>query len=119
MRTAAASPQHEVATLQHEAAVGVAAADEVARDIRKERKVKVVEGVALELEDCAFGLLDGLELSDDPDAAFSDANWALLVGSKPRGPGMERGDLIRENGPIFVSRATRSRRPRPTSGCWL
>ena len=65
--------------------------------------MKVVEGVALELEDCAFGLLDGLELSDDPDAAFSDANWALLVGSKPRGPGMERGDLIRENGPIFVS----------------
>ena len=65
--------------------------------------MKVVEGVALELEDCAFGLLDGLELSDDPEAAFSDANWALLVGSKPRGPGMERGDLIRENGPIFVS----------------
>ncbi len=65
--------------------------------------MKVVEGVALELEDCAFGLLDGLELSDDPDAAFSDANWALLVGSKPRGPGMERGDLIKENGPIFVS----------------
>ena len=65
--------------------------------------MKVVEGVALELEDCAFGLLDGLELSDDPDAAFSDANWALLVGSKPRGPGMERGDLIRENGLIFVS----------------
>ena len=65
--------------------------------------MKVVEGVALELEDCAFGLLDGLELSDDPDTAFSDANWALLVGSKPRGPGMERGDLIRENGPIFVS----------------
>ena len=65
--------------------------------------MKVVEGVALELEDCAFGLLDGLDLSDDPDTAFSDANWALLVGSKPRGPGMERGDLIRENGPIFVS----------------
>ena len=65
--------------------------------------MKVVEGVALELEDCAFGLLDGLELSDDPDTAFNDANWALLVGSKPRGPGMERGDLIRENGPIFVS----------------
>ena len=65
--------------------------------------MKVVEGVALELEDCAFGLLEGLDLSDDPDTAFSDANWALLVGSKPRGPGMERGDLIRENGPIFVS----------------
>ena len=65
--------------------------------------MKVVEGVALELEDCAFGLLDGLDLSADPDTAFSDANWALLVGSKPRGPGMERGDLIRENGPIFVS----------------
>jgi len=61
-----------------------------------------VEGVALELEDCAFPLLNGVEVSDDPKVAFTDASWALLVGSKPRGPGMERGDLIRENGPIFV-----------------
>ncbi len=64
--------------------------------------MRAVEGVALELEDCAFPLLAGIELSDDPNVAFSGANWALLVGSKPRGPGMERGDLIRENGPIFV-----------------
>ena len=61
--------------------------------------MKVVEGVALELEDCAFGLLDGLDLSDDPDTAFSDANWALLVGSKPRGPGMERGDRSGKTAP--------------------
>jgi malate dehydrogenase len=64
--------------------------------------MKTVEGVALELEDCAFPLLAGLELTDDPAVAFAGASWALLVGSKPRGPGMERKDLIRENGPIFV-----------------
>ena len=63
--------------------------------------MKAVEGVALELEDCAFPLLAGVELTDDSKSAFADVNWALLVGSKPRGPGMERGDLIRVNGPIF------------------
>lgn len=75
--------------------------------------MKVVEGVALELEDCAFGLLDGLDLSDDPESSLSDVNWALLVGSKPRGPGMERGDLIRENGPIFVSQGNALRKAAP------
>ncbi len=60
-------------------------------------------GVALELEDCAFPLLTDVVTTSDPKEAFSDVNWALLVGSKPRGKGMERGDLIRENGPIFVS----------------
>jgi len=64
--------------------------------------MKALEGVALELEDSAFPLLAGVELSDDPVQAFSGCNCALLVGSKPRGPGMERNDLIRENGPIFV-----------------
>ena len=62
-----------------------------------------LEGVAMELEDCAFPLLEGVHLSSDPVQAFRDVSWALLVGSKPRGKGMERGDLIRENGPIFVS----------------
>ena len=60
-------------------------------------------GVALELEDCASPVLADIVLSDDPKVAFKDASWALLVGSKPRGPGMERGDLIRENGPIFTT----------------
>lgn len=62
-----------------------------------------LKGVALELEDCAAPLLTDLVLTSDPQEAFKDVNWALLVGSKPRGKGMERSDLIRENGPIFVS----------------
>lgn len=61
-----------------------------------------LEGVVMELQDCAFPLLEGVEVSDQAEAAFKDANWALLIGSKPRGKGMQRGDLIRENGPIFV-----------------
>jgi len=62
-----------------------------------------LEGTAMELDDCAFPLLTDMVLTDDPETAFRDVNWALLVGSKPRSKGMERGDLIRENGPIFVS----------------
>ena len=61
-----------------------------------------LEGVAMELDDCAFPLLDDMVLTDDTEKAFDGINWALLVGAKPRGKGMERGDLIRENGPIFV-----------------
>ncbi len=61
-----------------------------------------LEGVVMELDDCAFPLLDDIVISDNPDTAFEGVNWALLVGSKPRGKGMERNDLIRENGPIFV-----------------
>ncbi|HPU86185.1 MAG TPA: malate dehydrogenase [Candidatus Latescibacteria bacterium] len=64
--------------------------------------MKALEGVAMELEDCAFANLAGVELTDIPEQAFSGANWALLVGSKPRGPGMERIDLLRDNGGIFV-----------------
>ena len=64
--------------------------------------MKALEGVALELEDCAFPLLSGLVLSDDAIVAFEGVHQAFLVGSKPRGPGMERGDLIKENGPIFI-----------------
>jgi malate dehydrogenase len=59
-------------------------------------------GVRMELEDCAFGLLKEIICTDDPETAFGDVDLALLVGSKPRGKGMERNDLIRENGPIFV-----------------
>lgn len=61
-----------------------------------------VRGVAMELTDCAFPLLDGIVTTDNPDEAFDGADVVMLVGSKPRGPGMERADLIRENGPIFV-----------------
>ena len=61
-----------------------------------------LEGVAMELNDCAFPNLKEIVMTDDPNVAFDGANWALLVGSKPRGKGMLRGDLIKENGPIFV-----------------
>jgi len=71
-------------------------------EIPVEKAMNALRGVAMELDDCAFPLLEGMVLTDDPKVGFKDANWALLVGSKPRGPGMERGDLIRENGPIFT-----------------
>ena len=61
-----------------------------------------MNGVRMELEDCAFPLLEGIVCTDDPKIAFKDADLCLLVGAKPRGKGMERGDLIKENGPIFV-----------------
>ena len=71
-------------------------------EIPVEKAMKGLEGVAMELDDCAFPLLEDMVLTSDPNVGFKDVNWALLVGSKPRGPGMERGDLIRENGPIFT-----------------
>ena len=58
-------------------------------------------GVVMELEDCAFPLLKGIETSDDPNVAFKDVEFALLVGSRPRGPGMERKDLLEANAQIF------------------
>lgn len=61
-----------------------------------------LEGVVMELQDCAFPLLDDIKVTDSAEEAFDGINWGLLVGSKPRGKGMERGDLIKENGPIFV-----------------
>ncbi|MCY3806413.1 MAG: malate dehydrogenase [bacterium] len=61
-----------------------------------------LEGVAMELDDCAFGLLAGMELTDRPETAFSGASWALLVGSRPRTKGMERKDLLEANGGIFT-----------------
>jgi len=60
-----------------------------------------LEGVAMELTDCAFPLLHDMVLTDDADEAFDGANWALLVGARPRGKGMERKDLISANGKIF------------------
>lgn len=64
--------------------------------------IEAVKGVVMELEDCAFPLVEKITVTDDPNVAFKDSNWALLIGSKPRSKGMERGDLIKTNGPIFV-----------------
>ncbi|MFL1381638.1 malate dehydrogenase [Nocardiopsis protaetiae] len=63
--------------------------------------VKAAEGTAMELDDCAFPLLQGIDIFDDPRQAFEGTNVALLVGARPRGPGMERGDLLEANGGIF------------------
>ena len=60
-----------------------------------------LEGVVMELDDCAFPLLHGVETSDDPDVAFRDTDIGLLVGSRPRGPGMERKELLEANAAIF------------------
>ncbi|MEH6626797.1 MAG: malate dehydrogenase [Motiliproteus sp.] len=60
-----------------------------------------LKGVAMELEDCAFPLLHSVVQSDDPSVAFKDADYALLVGARPRGPGMERKDLLEANAAIF------------------
>jgi len=60
-----------------------------------------LNGVAMELNDCAFPLLHGIVTSDQPDTAFKDADFALLVGARPRGPGMERKDLLEANAAIF------------------
>jgi len=63
--------------------------------------LKALEGVVMELQDCAFSTLAGVELSDEAGVAFKDANYAFLVGAKPRGPGMERADLLEGNAAIF------------------
>jgi malate dehydrogenase len=63
--------------------------------------LKAAEGTAMELDDCAFPLLRGIEISDDPNVAFDGTNVALLVGARPRTAGMERGDLLQANGGIF------------------
>jgi malate dehydrogenase len=60
-----------------------------------------LKGVAMELVDCAFPMLDGVIATDQPDEAFEGADYALLVGAKPRGPGMERADLLKGNAQIF------------------
>ncbi|MCB1842513.1 MAG: malate dehydrogenase, partial [Halioglobus sp.] len=63
--------------------------------------MEALEGVRMELEDCAFPLLAGIVCTDDPDVAFKDSDYALLVGARPRGPGMERKDLLEANAAIF------------------
>jgi malate dehydrogenase len=71
-------------------------------EIPVEKAQQALKGVAMELDDCAFPLLTDIICTDDPKVAFKDANHCLLVGSKPRGPGMERADLLKDNGKIFV-----------------
>jgi malate dehydrogenase len=61
-----------------------------------------LEGVKMELEDCAFPLLHSIEVTSDPYQAFKNADFAILIGAKPRGPGMERVELLKENGQLFV-----------------
>ncbi len=63
--------------------------------------LKALEGVIMELNDCAFPLLQDVVATDDPNVAFKDVEYALLVGARPRGPGMERKDLLAANGQIF------------------
>ncbi len=63
--------------------------------------LEAAEGTAMELDDCAFPLLAGIEITDDPTLAFEGANFGLLVGARPRGKGMERADLLEANGGIF------------------
>src|SRR5690554_3430185 len=63
--------------------------------------IKAAEGTAMELDDCAFPLLAGIDIADNPTAGFEGTNVALLVGARPRGPGMERADLLEANGGIF------------------
>ena len=72
-------------------------------EIPVEGPQKALKGVAMELEDCAFPLLQDMVLTGEAEVAFKDVNWALLVGSKPRGPGMERADLLKDNGKIFIA----------------
>jgi len=64
--------------------------------------LKSLEGVVMELDDCAFPTLAGVQIGDDPNTIFEGVNLALLVGARPRGPGMERSDLLEANGAIFT-----------------
>jgi len=72
-------------------------------EIPDEKAQKSLKGVIMELEDCAFPLLAGVIPTGDPLVAFKDADYALLVGSRPRGPGMERAELLAVNGAIFTA----------------
>ena len=72
-------------------------------EIPDEKAQKALAGVIMELEDCAFPLLQGIVATGDPKVAFKDADVALLVGARPRGPGMERKDLLSANAQIFTA----------------
>ncbi len=72
-------------------------------EIPDEKAQNALKGVMMELDDCAFPLLAGLEAHSDPVQAFKDTDYALLVGARPRGPGMERADLLAANAQIFTA----------------
>ena len=72
-------------------------------EIPDEKAQKALKGVMMELEDCAFPLLADMEAHNDPNKAFKDTDYALLVGARPRGPGMERKDLLSANAAIFTA----------------
>jgi malate dehydrogenase len=72
-------------------------------EIPDEKAQNALKGVIMELDDCAFPLLAGIEAHSDPVAAFKDTDYALLVGARPRGPGMERKDLLSANAQIFTA----------------
>ena len=72
-------------------------------EVPMEKPQQALKGVMMELEDCAFPLLAGMEAHSDPMTAFKDADYALLIGSRPRGPGMERAELLAVNGEIFIA----------------
>jgi malate dehydrogenase len=72
-------------------------------EVPVEKAMQALAGVAMELDDCAFPLLEGIVQTSDLHVGFADANWCLLVGAKPRGPGMERADLLKDNGKIFTA----------------
>jgi malate dehydrogenase len=71
-------------------------------EIPSEKAMHALEGVAMELDDCAFPLLHSMILTSDAAVAFEDANWCLMLGAKPRTAGMERADLLKDNGKIFI-----------------
>jgi malate dehydrogenase len=70
-------------------------------EIPDEKAQKALRGVMMELDDCAFPLLEAMIAASEPEVAFKDADYAILVGARPRGPGMERKDLLEANGKIF------------------
>ena len=72
-------------------------------EVPVEKAQQALQGVMMELEDCAFPLLAGMEAHSDPMMAFKDIDYALLIGSRPRGPGMERAELLAVNGAIFTA----------------
>ena len=72
-------------------------------EVPVEKAQQALQGVMMELEDCAFPLLVGMEAHSDPMTAFKDIDYALLIGSRPRGPGMERAELLAVNGEIFTA----------------
>jgi malate dehydrogenase len=89
-------------------------------EVPMEKAQEALKGVIMELEDCAFPLLAGIEAHSDPMTAFKDTDYALLVGARPRGPGMERADLLAANAQIFTAqgKALNAVASRNVQACW-